>query len=265
MKFVSASKLRRAQERILAARPYAARMLAVLNSVVSRVEDRSHPLLVDRESNRVLLVVLTADKGLCGAFNTNIIKAALAFLEMERQTRDLSLSLVGRRGVDYFKKRPYTIRHQYVNVMAKVEFSQAREIAQSLMDYYVNNELDAVHLVYNEFKSAIQQRIVIEQLLPIQKIEGLEERLLLDYIYEQPPAEIFDHLLPKHVETQIFRALLESAAAEHGARMSAMDSATKNAKEMIEQLTLNMNRIRQATITRELIEIVSGADALKQQ
>jgi len=264
MKFVSASRLRRAHDRVLAARPYANRMLAVLNSIVSRIEDRSHPLLARPEGNRILLLVITGDKGLCGAFNTNILKAAVALLEREHAGKDRSLSLVGRRGVDFFKKRPYRVRQQYVNIMNAIDFSRARAIAQSLIADFVAHDVDAVYLVYNEFKSVMQQRIVVEPLLPIQEIEVQEQEVPIDYIYEQPAREIFDHLLPKHVETQVFRALIESAASEHGARMTAMDAATNNAREVIDTLTLNMNRVRQATITRELIEIASGADALKQ-
>lgn len=265
MKFVSASRLRRAHDRVLAARPYANRMLAVLNSIVSRIEDRSHPLLARPKGDRILLMVITGDKGLCGAFNTNIIKAAVALLEREHAGKDTSLSLVGRRGVDFFKKRPYRVRQQYVNIMNAIDYSRARAIAQSLIADFVAHEVDAVYLVYNEFKSVMQQRIVVEPLLPIQEIEVQEQAVPIDYIYEQPAREIFDHLLPKHVETQVFRALIESAASEHGARMTAMDAATNNAREVIDTLTLNMNRVRQATITRELIEIVSGADALKQR
>lgn len=265
MKFVSASRLRRAQDRILAARPYANRMLAVLNSIVSRIEDRSHPLLARPKGDRILLMVITGDKGLCGAFNANIIKAAVALLEREHAGKDTSLSLVGRRGVDFFKKRPYRVRQQYVNIMNAIDYSRARGIAQSLMADFVAHEVDAVYLVYNEFKSVMQQRIVVEPLLPIQELEVQEQEVLVDYIYEQPAREIFDNLLPKHVEIQVFRALIESAASEHGARMTAMDAATNNAREVIDTLTLNMNRVRQATITRELIEIVSGADALKQR
>lgn len=264
MKFVAASKLRRAQDRIFAARPYANRMLAVLNSLATRVDPSHHPLLVEREGEKIMLVVITGEKGLCGAFNNNIIKAAVQFIEDQEINRTLSLTLVGRRGVEWFRKRPWPIRHQYVNIMSHVDFQYAREIARSIIDYYTESELDAVHLVYNEFKSVIQQRVVVEPLLPIRRLEIPDRQVLLDYLYEQPPAEIFDHLLPRHVETQVFRAMLESEASEHGARMTAMDAATRNAREMIEKLTLHMNRVRQASITTEIIEIVSGAEALKQ-
>ena len=265
MKFVSASKLKRAQDRIIAARPYANRMLAVLNSLISRVEDKEHPLLKRRGSDRVLLVVITADKGLCGAFNTNILKAAVQFLR-EHSNSDLQLTAVGRKGYDFFKRRPYKIREHYVSIMARIDYEEARRVARSVIEQYEAEALDEVHVVYNEFKSVIQQRIVVEKLLPIGEIHEIEEKtgVHLDYIYEQPPQVIFSHLVPRHVEVQIFRAMLESAASEHGARMTAMDAATSNAKDMIERLTLNMNRIRQATITKEIIEIVSGANALSE-
>lgn len=263
MKFVSASKLRRAQERIFSARPYANRMLAVLNSLAARVDPGSHPLLVQREGDQIMLIVITADKGLCGAFNHNILKAAVQYIQDEAVNRTLSLTLVGRRGAEWFRRRPWPVKHQYVNIMSRVDYRYAREIARSVIAYYTAQELDAVYLVYNEFKSVIQQRVVIEPLLPIRRLEVESAHALLDYLYEQPAQVIFHHLLPRHVETQVFRALLESEAAEHGARMTAMDAAARNAKEMIESLTLRMNRLRQAKITKELIEIVSGAGALQ--
>ena len=263
MKFVAASRLRRAQNRIFAARPYANRMLAVLNSLATRVDPTGHPLLVERDTDKIMLLVITADKGLCGAFSSNIIKAAMHYLEDEANRLTVHLTLVGRKGVDWFRRRPWPIRHQYVNIINRVNYKYAQEIARSIIDYYASSQLDAVYLVYNEFKSVIQQEIVIEPLLPIQRLEVKETDVFLDYIYEQPPSAILDDLLPRHVETQIFRAMLESEASEQGARTTAMDAATRNAKDMIERLTLHLNRLRQATITRELIEIVSGADALK--
>lgn len=264
MKFVSASKLRRAQDRIFSARPYANRMLAVLNSLATRVEPGRHPLLVERDGQRVMLVVLTADKGLSGAFSNNIIKAAVRYIDGASDNKTISLTLLGRKGVEWFRRRTWPIRHQYVNIMSSVDYRYAKEIAGSIIDYYTTSELDAVFLVYNEFKSVIQQRIVTEQLLPIRRLRPeTGSEVFLDYLYEQPPDVIYDRLLPRHVETQIFRAMLESEAAEHGARMTAMDSATRNAQEMISLLTLQMNRMRQAAITKELIEIVSGADALQ--
>lgn len=262
MKFISASRLKRAQDRIFSARPYANRMLAVLNSLATRVGTDSHPLLAQRDGQSVMLVVITGDKGLCGSFNANIIRSAVEYIERDEVNRSLSLTLVGRKGFEFFRRRPWPIRHQYVNIMSRVDFRYAHEIARSVIDYYTNSELDSVYLVYNEFKSVIQQRIVLEPLLPVQRLDVKPSEVFLDYIYEQPPAVIFDSLLPRHVETQIFRAMLESEAAEHGARMTAMDAATRNAKEMIERLTLTMNRIRQSSITTEIIEIVSGAEAL---
>ncbi len=265
MKFVAASKLRRAQDRIFAARPYANRMLAVLNSLATRADPEHHPLLVEREQEKVMLVVITSDRGLCGAFSANIIKAATRYIEEGGTNDSLSLTLVGRKAVDWFGQRPWPIRHEYLNIMTRVDFKYAQEMAQSLIEYYTSADLDAVYLVYNEFKSVVQHDVTLEPLLPIRRLELEEEdQTHLDYIYEQPPPVLFDHLLSRHVETQVFRAMLESEAAEHGARMTAMDSATRNAKEMIDKLTLHMNRMRQASITTELIEVVSGADALEQ-
>ncbi len=263
MKFISASRLRRAQDRIFTARPYANRMLAVLNSLATHVDSSSHPLLARREKKKVLLIVITSDKGLCGSFNSNLIKEAMAHIKNEETNKELSLSLVGRKGDDWFKKRTWPIQHRYLNIMAKIDSKYSKELAQSLISFYTDSKLDSVHVLYNEFKSVIQQQVVIEPLLPIRKIE-LEGNndTHVDYIYEQPPQQILDSILPRHVETQIFRAMLESEAAEHAARMTAMDAATRNAREMIDNLTLKMNRLRQASITTELIEVVSGADAL---
>lgn len=210
-----------------------------------------------------MLVVITSDRGLCGAFSANIIKAATRYIEEESTNHTLSLTLVGRKGLDWFQQRPWTIRHEYVDIMTQVDFKYAQEISQSLIEYYRSADLDAVFLVYNEFKSVVQQNVTIEPLLPIRRLEVKEgDPTHLDYIYEQPPPVLFDHLLSRHVETQVFRAMLESEAAEHGARMTAMDSATRNAGDMIDELTLHMNRMRQTSITTELIEVVSGADAL---
>ncbi len=262
MKMVSAAKLRRAQERVMSARPYAQKILSVLNSLVTRSEGQTHPLLEDRGGDRIQLIVITADKGLCGAFNSNIIKAAQNFIG-ENRHRQLTLNCVGRKGRDFFRKGPMTVVHEAVNIFARLDYSHARQISATLMEEFANQEVDAVYLAYNEFKSVIQQRIVVEQLLPIQKLAASEEGSLIDYIYEQPAEEIFSSLIPKHVEVQVYRALLESAAAEHGARMTAMDAATNNAIDLIDSLTLTMNRARQAAITREIIEIVGGAAALK--
>ena len=262
MKMVSAAKLRRAQERVMSARPYAQKILSVLNSLVTRSEGQTHPLLEDRGGKRIQLVVITADKGLCGAFNSNIIKAAQNFID-ENRHRQLTLNCVGRKGRDFFRKSSMTVVHESVYIFARLDYSHAKQISAALMEEFANKEVDAVYLVYNEFKSVIQQRIVVEQLLPIQKLAASEEASLIDYIYEQPAGEIFSSLIPKHVEVQVYRALLESAAAEHGARMTAMDAATNNAVDLIDSLTLTMNRARQAGITKEIIEIVGGAAALE--
>jgi len=269
MKMVSAARLRRAQERILNARPYANRMLAVLNSLVTRAQEsefseedgKTHPLLAERGDDRIELVVITGDRGLCGGFNTNIIKTAQTFLE-EHPGKQLDLELVGRKARDYFRRRRWKIHHEYINIFSRLKYEHAQQIARTIIEEYSKSELDAVYLLYNEFKSVIQQRIVVERLLPIAKLEGLDSENQTDYIYEETPQVIFSDLLPKHVEVQVYRALLESAAAEHAARLTAMDSATNNAAEMIDSLTLYMNRARQAAITKELIEIVSGAAAL---
>lgn len=260
MKMVSAAKLRRAQERVFNARPYANKILAVLNSLVSRSEIQTHPLLEAREEGQIQLVVITADKGLCAAFNTNIIKAAQAFVD-EHPNQRVVLDCIGRKGRDYFRRRPVTIAHEYVQLFNKLSFQDARKIAGMLMREYQAGEVDAIYLLYNEFKSVMQQRIVVERLLPLQRLEPAAGENLIDYIYEQPPEEIYSKLIPQHVEVQVYRALLESAAAEHGARMTAMDAATENAIDMIDSLTLTMNRARQAGITKEIIEIVSGAAA----
>jgi len=262
MKMVSAAKLRRAQERMFSARPFAAKMTQVLTSLATRANPENHPLLKVKGDQNVELMVVTADKGLCGAFNSNLIKAALHFLD-QRKNYHLSLHLIGRKGVDFFRKRKYVISYQYVNFFRKVQYEQAQEIARKTTQAYLEGNLDAIYMIYNEFKSALQQRIVVKRLLPLERLPEASAGETLDYIYEPDPGTIFDRLLPQYLEVQIFQALLESSAAEHAARMAAMDSATKNAKEMIEALTLKMNKIRQAAITKEIIEVVSGAGELK--
>src|SRR5207245_1180534 len=278
MKLVSAAKLRRAQERILAARPYARKMLEVLSSLAARANPDRHPLLARRPESRVVVVVITADKGLCGSFNTNILNRARDLLEGMRE-RQVQVDLVGRKARDWFRKRTYATRRVLLDVFRNVTVDHAREVASELMRGFIAAENDAVHLVYNEFKSVIQQRVVAETLLPIPRslfgegafrggAEGAPSKAALaagaeDYIYEPGDTVLFETLLPKHVEIQVYRALLESAAAEHGARMAAMDNATRNAEEMIETLTLQMNKIRQASITKEILEVVSGAEALR--
>jgi F-type H+-transporting ATPase subunit gamma len=324
MKMVSAARLRRAQERALAARPYAQMLTNVLKSLVSRADiydpqtgELLHPLLVKREEKNVLLIVVSGDKGLAGAFNANILKAATRFLD-SKSGKNIELEAIGRKGRDFLRRRfsaaeprkadstqpaGTTLVGEQVGVLNKIDYSLASEVAERIIERYTHAEIDSVYLVYNEFKSVIAQRLVVEQILPVEHIGepviaeaeemDLEEKRRaaeaakgagvslkatdtreidqhaaefatapVDYIYEQPPAELFRSLLPKYVGIQIFHALLESVAAEHAARMTAMESATSNASDMIESLTLVMNRARQAKITKEIIEIVSGAAAL---
>ena len=334
MKMVSAAKLRRAQERALSARPYARMLTSVLQSLVTRAEiydpetgEARHPLLARREEKDILLVVVTGDKGLAGAFNTNILKAAHRFLE-SKQGKNVDIIAVGRKGRDFLRRRypaaeiqreiAEDMQHpeatppvrasqiqvvgEYTNIFSRLEFTHARDLAEEVIGSYTRGRIDAVYLVYNEFKSVVSQRLVVDEILPIEEIGAADIRMAeemtdeqkqrlveaaraagvsvhavdtaevdrraagmfagVDYIYEQPALELFHHLLPRYVSVQIFHALLESVAAEHAARMTAMDSATNNASEMIDDLTLAMNRVRQARITKEIIEIVSGAAAL---
>ena len=323
MKMVSAAKLRRAQDRALAARPYSQMLTNVLKSLVSRAEiydpdtgEPRHPLLAQREEKNILLIVITGDKGLAGAFNTNILKAATRFLD-SKSGKNIEIEAIGRKGRDFLRRRfpkaePRTAESQepphiaivseIVGVLNKVGYSMANEVADRVIKRYSECAIDSVYLVFNEFKSVIAQRLVVEQILPIEQIGAATIRMAeemtqqekeraieaargadvalrprdtheadeqaakfgaasVDYIYEQPPAELFNALLPKYVGIQIFHALLESVAAEHAARMTAMDAATNNATDMIDSLTLAMNRVRQAKITKEIIEIVSGAAA----
>ena len=258
MKMVAAARLRRAQEAMFAARPYARKMLEVLNSLAARANPDAHPLLQQKTGNRILLLVVTADKGLAGGFNANIIRAAVRFLE-EKKGRDLRLDLVGKKGRDFFRRRQYAIRHEHLGVFNALRFPVAQAIAKQLVDSFVGDEVDEVYLAYNEFKSVIAQKVVVERVLPIGRLEFEPTEPAQDYLYEPDPKGIFDRILPKHVEIQVWRALLESQAAEQGARMAAMDAASNNAGDMIERLTLYMNKVRQAAITKEIIEVVSGA------
>ncbi|HVO62367.1 MAG TPA: ATP synthase F1 subunit gamma [Terriglobales bacterium] len=327
MKMVSAAKLRRAQDRALSARPYAQMLTNVLKSLVSRAEiydpetgQPRHPLLAQREERNVLLVVVTGDKGLAGAFNTNILKAAMRFLE-SKSGKNVEIEAIGRKGRDFLRRRyptaqprtrqegeepasesGITIIGEQIGVLNKIEYSLAGALAERVIERYTACDIDSVYVLFNEFKSVIAQRLIVEQILPIEQIgetvvrqaeemgRAEREKALeaakgtgvglrpadttemdraaaqfatanVDYIYEQSPAELFRSLLPKYVGVQIFRALLESVAAEHAARMTAMDAATNNATDMIDSLTLAMNRVRQAKITKEIIEIVSGAAA----
>jgi F-type H+-transporting ATPase subunit gamma len=273
MKMVAASRLRRAQERIQSGRPFANEMLRVLNSLASRVDPTSHPLLDERATKRangkVLLFVITADRGLAGSFNANAIKAASTFI-VEDAAREVALGLIGRRGRDFFARRGFEVRYEQVNLFQTLQFAHAQSIAKAAMDAFTGGEVDSVYLIYNEFKSVMTQRIVVERLLPIPRLEiepaapggSGGQSPAIDYLYEPSPEELFTTLLPRHVEVQVYRALLESNAAFYAAQMTAMDSASRNAADMIDQLTLYMNKVRQAAITREIIEVVSGAEAL---
>jgi len=270
MKMIAASRLKRAQDRVIAARPFAQRMLKVLNGLVSRVDQDAHPLLriPPQGSGRPLLIVITADRGLCGSFNSNVIKAAGQFILNEAPGRDIALGLVGRKGRDFFRRRGFDVRYETVGIFQKMTFADAIDIADAAIEDFTSGAASSVYLVYNEFKSVMTQRIVVERLLPIPRLEGEPTRQegeraapTADYIYEPAPAEIFRDLLPRHVQTQVYRALLESNAAFFAAQMTAMDAASRNSADMIENLTLYMNKVRQAAITREIIEVVSGAAA----
>jgi F-type H+-transporting ATPase subunit gamma len=259
MKMVAAAKLRRAQERIFAARPYSAALRQVLTSVATRVESLEHPLLHAREEHKVLLLVVTADKGLAGAFNSNAIRAAVNAIR-EHGWTSVELLPIGRKANDYFKRRPIPIRREATHVVQALSLQTAQEIAKTLTADFISERVDAVYVVYNEFKSIMAQHVRLERLLPIERAWD-EVGTEVDYLYEPGPTEILNELLPKHIEFQLYRILLESAAGEQGARMTAMEAATKNASDMIDHLTLTYNRIRQAAITKEIIEIVSGAAA----
>ncbi len=266
MKLVAAAKLRRAQERILAARPYAGKMAELLGNLVSATDtggDAPHPLLARREGPRRQIVVITADKGLAGAFNSNVVRRALDFIRQSNAT-EVTLVVVGRKGRDFFRRRGYAIKHEMLGFWDRLAYSHASELADYFMKQYLDGEVDELHLMYNEFRSVAVQRPVREQLLPIPRVEGGGEAGPVDYIYEPGPDAILDDLLPRHVRTQVFRALMESLAGEYGARMTAMEAATKNAKEMIGVLTIQYNKARQEKITKELLDIVGGAEALKQ-
>jgi F-type H+-transporting ATPase subunit gamma len=261
MKMVSAAKLRRAQQRILAARPYSDRTLAILRSVAARANPELNPLLQTHGNERVEIVVVTGDKGLCGAFNANIVRRARELME-EFGRRDVRVTAVGKRGRDYFNRIGANVIGSWADALRDVQFPLAAEIAQGLIERYTNREVDEIYLAFNGFKSAIQADVTVARLLPVEPLTVDEQGIQEDYIYEPAPQQLFASLLPHYVEQLVFRALLESVAAEHAARMTAMENATKNAGELIESLTLTMNRVRQASITTEIIEVVSGAEAL---
>ncbi len=269
MKMVAAAKLKRATDRVTAARPFAKKMSEILGNLSARVgDDFSSPLMMTRGDENYLIVLVSADKGLAGAFNANIIKATQAFVKESGAGKQMQMIPVGRKGRDFFKRREMSFTEEYVGLTGtgNVNYADAAEIAQRIIKTFTEDEtIDKVFLVFTEFKTVLSQKAVVEQLLPIPRTAVEEDTAgaaaQAEYIYEQPAAEIFNRLLPKQIETQIYRAMLESTASEQGARMTAMDSASKNAGELIDTLTLNMNRIRQAAITKEIIEVVSGAAA----
>jgi F-type H+-transporting ATPase subunit gamma len=269
MKFVAAARLRRAQEAALAARPYAQELARVLRSTMARIQEPQHSLLERREEKKVLAIVLTGERGLAGAFNANILRKANEFFRANRDKK-VSTIAVGKKGRDALKKAGLTFAGEWVNVLARVEFKTAREIAKLATDLYAWRDVDSVYIIFSEFKSVIAPNLTLEKLLPVEAIRetkgrdeekesGKTTEVQVDYIYEQPEALLLDKLLPRYVETQVLRAMLESSASEYAARMTAMESATKNAGDVIEALTLHMNKVRQAAITKEIIEIVSGA------
>ena len=267
MKTVAASKLRRAQERIVGARPYASLMQRVLSDLATRLGDAgAHPLLAPpvAPDAPIFLFVVTADKGLCGSFNSNLVRQAGSFVV--DAGREVAMGLVGRKGRDFFAHRGVDIRFEMINLFNDLRYAHAAKMAEAAIEEYTTGKVSRVSVLYNEFKSVMQQEVVVDQVLPIPTLdesdEEAEDAVPADYLFEPPAERIFGDLLPLHVETQLFHALLESAAAEHAARMTAMDAATRNAGEMIDGLTLHMNKVRQAGITRELIEVVSGAEAL---
>ncbi|MEK7688698.1 MAG: ATP synthase F1 subunit gamma [Deltaproteobacteria bacterium] len=261
MKMVAAAKLKRAHDDILAARPYSQKMLDIINSLSSRVRPDAHPLLSKKGGGRVELVIVTSDRGLCGGFNSNIIRVSEGFIRKNTDNTGITLNLIGKKAKDYFKRRGLTIRQERPVGSGRPKYTAAAEIAKEIVDSHIKETFDETYLIYSEFKSALSQEFVIQRLLPIESPKESEEAT--EYIYEPSQEAILADILPKYIEVQIFMALLESAASEHGARMAAMDSATKNAKEMIEGLTLKYNRLRQAAITKELMEIIGGAEALK--
>jgi F-type H+-transporting ATPase subunit gamma len=265
MKLVAAAKLRRAQERIVSARPYANKMAELLGNLVTGTDGAAHPLLEQREGPRRQIVIVTADRGLAGAFNSNILRRAVEFIR-ESNTTELTLVVVGRKARDFFRRRPHTVKRDMIGFWDRLAYSHAAELADYFMQQYLDSEVDEVHLLYNEFRSVAVQRPVRQQLLPIPRMAETagEAEAPVDYIYEPGPEAILNDLLPRHVRMQVYRALMESLAGEYGARMTAMEAATKNAKDMIDILTVQYNKARQEKITKELLDIVGGAEALTQ-
>ncbi len=262
MKLVAAAKLRRAQERILQARPYASKMSELLTTLAVRVSPEQHPLLARRETGRRLVVIIAADKGLCGAFNTNVLRRSIEFIRQSGET-EVTLVVAGRKVRDYYRRRGFTIKSAMVGFFDRLAYAHAQELAPGLVEPFISGEVDEVHLIYNEFRSVAVQRVVRVQLLPIESAPASADAAVADYLYEPSSDAILAALLPKHVTTQVYRALMESLAAEYGARMTAMDAATRNAQEMIDLLTIQYNKARQERITKELLDIVGGAEALR--
>ena len=264
MKMVASSKLRRAQERILRSRPFAEEMLRVFNSLATRTDAGSHVLLQPQIGERPLLIVVTADRGLAGSFNANVIKSAAEFITSQPKdtNQEVALALVGRKGRDFFMRRGFDVRYEEVGLFQNPKWAHAQAIANTAIKEFLGPDIGSVYLIYNQFKSIISQQVVIERLLPIPKLEESASAVPLEYLFEPSPEELLETYLPFHVAVQVARALLESSAAEHAARMTAMDSATRNALEMVDRLTLYMNKVRQASITREIIEIVAGAQSV---
>ena len=267
MKMVSTSKLRKAQERIVRGRPYAREMLRIFNDLAGRVDATAHPLLQnDPQQARTLLIVITGDRGLAGSFSMNVVKAAMNQMAdiSKDPMREVALALVGRKGRDYFQRRGFDVKYEEVGLFQNLKWSHAQQIARTAIDEFLGPDISRVYLVYNEFKSVVSQRVVVEQLLPIPRLNAEPSPAVqtVDYLFEPAPDELLKILLPYHVAVQIARALLESAAVEHAARKQSMGKATRNAKEMVDRLTLYMNKVRQAAITREIIEVVSGAQSV---
>jgi F-type H+-transporting ATPase subunit gamma len=264
MKMVAAAKMKKAQNAILAARPYAQKMHLVLSSLSARTEHEAHPLLKVREEERVGILVLTSDRGLCGGFNSNISRKALRFYkEHQEKQNHITLNIIGKKGRNFFKSREINMDKIYTDLSGTVDYRKAMEIVKDMVEPFQNEELDVIYLLYNEFKSAISQKVIVERLLPVEPLEMTEEMNAVEYLYEPSEKEVLDDILPKYVGTQVYRAFLESEASEQGARMTAMDSATNNARDLIHSLTLTLNKARQAQITKEISEIVGGAEALK--
>jgi len=269
MKMVAAAKLKRSQDRILAARPYAHKMRDVLSNLSRRVNRSAHPLLQKREGKKIEVLIVTSDRGLCGGFNGNIVRKGSEFVrQCEANGLTVNLSIIGRKGRDYFRRRAWPIRQEWNGIFDKLSFEHAIDIGGDLTDHFVKGTFDELHVVYNEFKSAIQQRVIVEKLFPVDAMVEFgaaqsDPVATGGYLYEPDEGELLNALVPKHFQIQIYRILLESAAAEHGARMAAMDGATRNAGQLIKKVTLYYNKTRQAAITKELMDIVGGAEALK--